>query len=129
MHFRQDLQNASDGMGLESQRSPGLASSRSPAFSPAGRGNSLSSKMPRSSCSITKLYVKRAADRIRTSDSGLRRHGQTAPVYSIEDLIAAATKQRGAHIVAQLFRVVNIAVAGFAEKLRAIGIGDDRLEM
>src|SRR5580698_10021432 len=61
--------------------------------------------------------------------SWLRRGGQAAAVDGFEDLITTAAEQRLADFVAELFRVVEVAVARFAEKLSTIGIGDDGFEM
>jgi hypothetical protein len=61
--------------------------------------------------------------------SWLRRDGDAAAVDSFKDFVAAAAEQHFADGVAQLFGIVEVAVARFAENLRAIGIGDDAFEM
>jgi hypothetical protein len=48
--------------------------------------------------------------------SWLRRDGQAASVDGFEDFITATAEQRLADFVAELFRVVEVAVARFAEK-------------
>ena len=59
----------------------------------------------------------------------MRWDGQAAAVDGFKDLISTAVEQPLADFGAELFRVVEVAVARFAEKLKAIGIGDEGFEM
>src|SRR5271169_1732107 len=59
--------------------------------------------------------------------SWLRRNGQATAVDGFEDCVSTAGQQRRAGGVAEFFGIV--AVAGIAQEFRAVGVGDDGLEM
>src|SRR5277367_371707 len=59
----------------------------------------------------------------------LRRDSQAAPVDRCKDFVAAAAEESIADRAAELFGIIDVAVARFAQELRAVGIGDDGFKM
>src|SRR5258706_9230471 len=62
-------------------------------------------------------------------EAWLRRDGETAAVNGFQNFVAATAEQRFTDCVAQFFGIVEVAVARFAENLRAIGVGNYGFKM
>src|ERR1700688_239309 len=84
---------------------------------------------PRSCRRTLPLFIRDLCSQFSLGKSRLRRDGQAAAVDGLEDFVSAAVEQGFADCVAERFRIVEIAIARFAQELRAIGIGDDCVEM
>jgi hypothetical protein len=59
----------------------------------------------------------------------LRRNGQAATVNGLKDFIGAAAEQRLANGIPERFGIIEVSVARFTQEFRAVGIGDNRIEV
>jgi hypothetical protein len=63
------------------------------------------------------------------SGSRLGRDGETAPIDGFKDFVTPTAEQNVSDCVPELFGIVQIAIARFAQQFRAVGIGDNSFEM